>query len=456
MARKYEIDMCRGPLVSKLIRFAIPVVLTGIFQILYSAADLAVVGQFVNDTALAAVGSTGAITGLILVLFLGLSSGVNFVIAKFYGASDYKNIHKAAHTTILLAILGGCVFTGIGFILSEPLLRMMDTPTDVYDQSLLYLRITFLGVPASMVYNFGAAILRSFGDTKRPFYFISCAGATNVLLNLLFVLVFDMDVDGVGLATVLSNYLSAGLVLTCLMRSEGPFRISLRKLRFHGDIVRQILRIGLPSGLQSAMFSIAAFVIQSSINSLGKYAMIACTTVGSLENIVCTALSALSQATVCFVSQNLGAKQFRRIRRMYRVSLIFSLTVNIVLSMSILLFGDALLQIYTDDAEALVYCKEVLLVSMLTFPICSLMETFGNMVRGLGYAVTPMLASLFGVCGIRILWIYTIFAAFPKLTLLYLSYPVSWVFTSAVLFVILCYALRKLPKEDAPLPPLEE
>ncbi|MBQ4047746.1 MAG: MATE family efflux transporter [Clostridia bacterium] len=453
MAKKrYEIDMCRGPLVKNILRFALPLVLSGILQLLFSAADLAVVGRCVSDTALAAVGATNSVTSLVVVLFSGLSAGVNLVVARLYGAGNHRGIQKAVHTAIALALIGGGCFAVAGLLLSGSILRWMDTPAEVYDAALKYMRIVFLGIPASMIYNFGAAILRSHGDTKRPFYYITCAGALNVGLNLVFVLWLGMAVEGVALGTVISQYVSAILVFRCLLYTDGPCRISLRGLRLYKDVTAQIARVGLPAGLQSAVFSIAGVLIQTSINSLGKNAMVAYTAVSNLENLVCTALNALAQATLCFVSQNFGAKQYRRIRRVQRASLLLSLAAGFVLSMLTLLLGDILLRIYTNDPVALVSCKELLLVSMAPFFLCGIMQSLGETVRGLGYAVTPMVSSLVGVCGLRVLWIYTVFARFPNLTVLYLSFPAGWIVTSLAHFVTLAVVWRKLPKEDAPLP----
>lgn len=454
MARNYEIDMCRGPIIKNLIRFAIPLVLSGVMQLLYSTADLVVVGQCVSDTALAAVGSTGSVTNLVIVLFSGLSVGVNLVVSRLRGAGDNKGIHEASHTAVALALIGGVVFGVIGFAISAPLLRMVSTPDDVFPTALTYIRISFLGMPFSMFYSFGSAILYAYGDTKRPFYFATCSGALNVVLNLLFVLVFHMDVAGVAIATLLSQMFSASLIYFCLTRMEGPARISVRGIRCYRDKVLKIVHIGLPSGLQSSTFSIAGVLIQASINSLGKEAMVACTTVGNLERIICLAISSLGQAIVCFVSQNRGAGQFRRIRRLQWIAVGMFLAVTPVLAGVVLLFGDPLLRIYTDEPAVLVKCKEALLVSMLTFPINGILEAVDTVVRGMGYAVTSMAASMAGICGVRLLWIYTVFAAYPSLTTLYLSYPVGWILTSLVDVIALAVIWRKLPKENAPLPEL--
>ena len=452
--KRYEIDMCRGPMLKNIVRFAIPLVLSGVMQLLYSTADLVVVGQFVSDTALAAVGSTGSVTSLVVVLFSGLSVGVNLVVSRLRGAEDNKGIHEAVHTAIALALIGGVVFAIVGFAISAPLLRMVSTPDDVFQMALTYIRISFLGMPISMFYGFGSAVLYAYGDTKRPFYFATCSGALNVALNLLFVLVFHMDVAGVAIATLLSQLFSATLLFFCLTRMEGPARLFVRGIRCYRDKVLKIAHIGLPSGLQSSMFSIAGVLIQASINSLGKEAMIACTTVGNLERIICLAISSLGQAVVCFVSQNRGAGQFRRIRRLQWMALGIFGVITPLLAGGVLMSGDVLLQIYTDEPTVLVKCKEALLVSMLTFPINGILEALDTMVRGLGYAVTSMAASMAGICGFRLLWIYTVFAATPSLTTLYLSYPVGWATTALIDAIALVVIWRKLPKENAPLPEL--
>ncbi|MBR5519476.1 MAG: MATE family efflux transporter [Clostridia bacterium] len=446
--------MCRGPLAGKLLRFSLPLILSGILQLLFNAADLAVVGQCAEegDTALAAVGSTSALTNLLVNLFIGLSVGANVVVARLYGAGNRKSIGKATHTAITLALLGGLALVVIGFFLSRPLLEMMDTPESVIDRSVVYMRIIFFGMPASMLYNFGAAILRSIGDTKRPLYFLMFAGVLNVGLNLMFVLGFSMDVDGVALATILSQTVSAALILLCLMRMDGPCKVSLRSLRLHKTEALQIIRIGLPAGIQSIMFSISNVLIQSSINSFGKQAMAGNTAAGNLEGFIYTAMNSVYQAALSFTGQNNGAGQYKRINRVLWVSLIFVTIVGVALGMIVLLFGRQLLGIYSDEAVVVDYGMIRLKLFMTTYYLCGIMEVCGGIMRGLGYAITPMIVALAGACGFRVLWIYTIFAANHTLLVLYISYPISWILTAAAHLGCFLVAKRKLPKEDLPLP----
>ncbi|MBE6953504.1 MAG: MATE family efflux transporter [Ruminococcaceae bacterium] len=450
--RRYEMDMCRGPLVGKILRFSLPLMLSGILQLLFNAADLAVVGQYSGDTALAAVGSTSALTNLLVNLFIGLSVGANVIVARLYGSGDYKSISKAVHTAITLALIGGVALVFIGYFLSRPLLEMMDTPADVIDRSVVYMRIIFCGMPALLLYNFGAAILRSIGDTKRPLYFLLFAGVLNVVLNLFFVIVLNMDVDGVALATILSQCVSAALILTCLMRMDGPCRVSLRSLRLYKTEALQIVRIGLPAGIQSIMFSISNVLIQSSINSFGKQAMAGNTAGGNLEGFIYTAMNSFYQAALSFTGQNNGAKQYRRINRVLWISLIFVTIAGVALGMIVLLFGRQLLSIYSDEAVVIDYGMLRLRVFMTTYFLCGIMEVCGGMMRGMGYAITPMIVSLAGACGFRVLWIYTIFAANRTLTTLYISYPISWILTALAHLVCFLVVKHRLPREDQPLP----
>ena len=332
--RSYEVDMCRGPLLGKILIFAFPLMLSGILQLLFNAADIVVVGRFASSQALAAVGSTGALINLIINVFIGLSVGANVLVARYYGAGEKEQVSQAVHTSVLLSLLCGVVLIAVGVLLARPLLELMGTPDDVIDMSATYMRIYFCGMPVVMLYNFGAAILRSVGDTKRPLYFLLVAGLINVVLNLFFVIVCGMDVDGVALATVISQVVSAGLILLCLMRMEGPCHLDLHKLHIYKDKMWQIVRVGLPAGLQGCIFSISNVLIQSSVNSFGSVAMAGNTAASNIEGFVYNGMNAIYQTALSFTSQNYGARQYHRISRVMRLCLALVTAVGLGLGLT--------------------------------------------------------------------------------------------------------------------------
>lgn len=429
MSRSYEIDMCRGPLLGKILRFTIPLICSGVLQLLFNAADIVVVGKFTGSEALAAVGSTSSLHNLIVNVFLGLSIGASVLVARYYGARDWQNVHDVVHTAMLVSGIAGGILIFLGYFLAPPLLKLMGTPEDVLDQAVLYMRILFVGMPAMMIYNFGAAILRAVGDTKRPLLYLSVAGILNVVLNLFFVLVFHMGVAGVALATILSQVLSAVLVVLCLMRSEGPYRLSLRRLRIHPSKLAQIARVGLPAGLQGAVFSISNVLIQSSINSFGSVAMAGNTAASNIEGFIYTSMNALYQASLSFTSQNAGAKESKRIVPVLIRCLGCVLVIGASLGGLALLFGESLLGIYSNDPEVISYGLRRMQVICSTYFLCGAMDVVCGSIRGLGSSLAPTLVSLLGACGFRVLWIYTFFTKYNSLFNLYLSYPISWILT---------------------------
>ena len=438
----FEIDMTNGPLVGKTIRFAIPLALSGMLQLLFNAADIIVVGQFVGPQALAAVGSTSALIQLIVNLFIGLSIGVNVLVARYYGAGQSKDLHETVHTSVLVSLICGVILIFVGIALSRPLLELMGTPEDVVDQAVLYMRIYFAGMPVMMLYNFGSAILRAVGDTQRPLYFLFIAGIINVILNLFFVIVFHMGVEGVAIPTVISQCVSAVLVLLCLMKSEGVYRVELKKLTIHRDKLWQMTKIGIPAGIQSATFSISNVLIQSSINSFGSIAMAGSTAGGNIEGFVWTAMDAFTQSTLSFTGQNYGAKKFHRITKVVWYNLILVTGVGIVLGVGAYLLGRPLLSIYSSDPEVIAYGLERMLLVCVPYFTCGIMNIFVGAMRGLGSSLTPMVVSIFGVCVLRVVWIYTIFPLDRTFTMLFLSYPVTWVVTT--LIEIVCFlVIRK-------------
>lgn len=450
--RSYEVDMCRGPLLGKILIFAFPLMLSGILQLLFNAADIVVVGRFAGSQALAAVGSTGALINLIINVFIGLSVGANVLVARYYGAGEKEQVSQAVHTSVLLSLLCGVVLIAVGVLLAQPLLELMGTPDDVIDMSATYMRIYFCGMPVIMLYNFGAAILRSVGDTKRPLYFLIVAGLINVVLNLFFVIVCGMDVDGVALATVISQVVSASLILLCLMRMEGPCHLDLHKLHIYKDKMWQIVRVGLPAGLQGCIFSISNVLIQSSVNSFGSVTMAGNTAAGNIEGFVYTGMNAIYQTALSFTSQNYGARQYHRISRVMRLCLALVTAVGLGLGLTAVLFHNQLLGIYSSDPHVIAYGTMRMRFVATFYFLCGIMDVMAGVMRGMGYSILPMIVSLTGACGLRILWIFTLFAANRTLSMLYVSYPVSWFITALAHLGCYFWVRRKMPREDAPLP----
>ena len=438
----FEIDMTNGPLVSKTILFAIPLALSGILQLLFNAADIIVAGRFAGSQALAAVGSTSALIQLIVNLFIGLSIGVNVLVARYYGGNDQKDLFETVHTSVLVGLLSGVALIFLGVGLSRPLLEWMGTPADVIDQSVLYMRIYFIGMPASMLYNFGSAILRAVGDTQRPLYFLFIAGVVNVILNLFLVIVFHLGVAGVAIATVISQCISAALVLLCLVKSDAVYRVDLKSLRVYKHKLLQMVKIGVPAGIQSATFSISNVLIQSSINSFGSIAMAGSTAGGNIEGFVWTAMDAFTQSTLSFTSQNFGAKKFKRITKVIWYNLILVTVVGLALGVGAYLMGRPLLSIYSTDPEVISYGLERMLLVCTPYFTCGIMNVLVGAMRGFGSSLTPMVVSIFGVCVLRVIWIYTVFPLNRTFFMLFLSYPLSWVAT-ALIEAVCFYFIRK-------------
>lgn len=449
MKRSFEIDMCNGPLLGKILLFSVPLMLSGILQLLFNAADIVVVGQFAGNEALAAVGSTGSLNNLIVNVFMGLSIGTSIMVARYYGAQDWKSIREIVHTSMLVSFICGVALIFIGIFLAAPLLELMGTPPECLDQAVLYMRIIFIGMPAQMVYNFGAAILRAVGDTRRPLLFLLAAGIVNVLLNLFFVIVFHMDTAGVALATIISQSISAVLVVLCLMRSHTPYRLRFRRLRVRKAQLLQIIRVGLPAGIQGAVFSVSNVLIQSSINSFGSLAVGGNTAASNIEGFVYTSMNSLYQASLSFTSQNVGARKLQRVVPILLRCLGVVLTVGVGLSGLALLFNHQLLGIYSSDQEVIRYGLGRLEVVCATYFLCGMMDVVCGSVRGLGSSVVPTIVSLTGACGLRILWIYTIFAENRTLFFLYLSYPITWVITFSAHLVCFFIFLHRRKKRAA-------
>ena len=438
-SRRYEIDMTSGALIPKILQFSLPLMLTGILQLLYNAADVIVVGNFAGHEALAAVSSTGSLINLMVNVFMGLSVGASVVIAQAYGAGDVLRMRKAEHTAITLAFFMGIGVGAAGFILARPLLEWMDSPADVIDGAALYVRIYFLGMPANMLYNFGAAVLRAVGDTKRPLYYLTVSGLVNVLLNLLLVIVFHLSVAGVAIATVASQIISMALVLLCLLRTQGAIRLEIPECRVDGQSALNMVRIGLPAGLQGSLFSISNVLIQSSVNSFGSLVVAGNGVASNIEGFVYTAMNAQHQACMTFASQNFGAGKMDRVKRTMWCCLGIVTVIGLSLGLVTRAFGAPLMSLYNSEPDVIANGLIRMGIILPTYFLCGLMDVMVGQLRGIGYSVMPMIVSLAGACGLRIVWILTVFAADPTLYTLYISYPISWGVT--FMMHMLCYLL---------------
>lgn len=442
MRKSYEIDMCSGPLLSRILLFAIPLICSGVLQLVFNATDIIVVGRFVSSNAMAAVGSTSSLINLLVNFFIGISVGANVLVARFRGANDFDDAQETVQTALITAVAGGFVLIALGILLARPMLVWMATPDEVIGQAVLYMRVYFIGMPATMLYNFGAAILRAVGDTRRPLYFLTLAGLVNVAGDLLFVLVLDMGVAGVAVATVISQIISATLIVLCLMRQDGMCNVNLRRMKFHRDKFLRIMQVGLPAGLQSVIFNISNVLIQSSINSFGATVVAGNTAASNIEGFVYTSMNALYQTSLSFTSQNLGARQFGRIDKILVRCLALVFVIGLVLGNGAHLLGQTLLGIYTGEPEVIAYGMMRLGVVSVTYCLCGMMDVVAGSVRGLGYSILPMLVSLVGACVFRIIWIFTVFQWQHTLFSLYISYPISWALTICAHLV--CYfAVRR-------------
>jgi putative MATE family efflux protein len=445
---KYEIDMCNGPLFGKILLFYVPLMLSGILQLLFNAADIVVVGRFAGSESLAAVGSTSSLINLLVNIFIGLSVGANVLVARYYGAGQQKELDEMVHTAVMTSFVSGCILIIAGAGLASPALTLMGTPENVIDKSVLYMRIYFLGMPFTMAYNFGSAILRAAGDTRRPLYYLLFSGIINVILNLVFVINFSMGVAGVATATVISQAISSGLVLRCLIKTDSAYKITLKKLRIVPDKLFKMLQIGLPAGLQGALFSISNVLIQSSVNSFGAIAMAGNTASSNIEGFVYTSMNAFYQTAISFTSQNYGARKYKRIGKILIICQVCVITVGLVLGNAAYLFSGTLLKLYSTEPDVIMYGILRMSIICTTYCLCGMMDTMVGALRGMGYSVLPMLVSLTGACLFRIVWIYTIFRQYRTLQCLYYSYPASWALTFFVHVICFIILYRKLLKKS--------
>ena len=423
-----------------------PLILSGVLQLMFNAADMIVVGQFTGSKALAAVGATTFLINLQVNLFIGISIGANVAAAKSFGAKNDKDLTETVHTAVLMAIVIGVLMIFIGNLVAEPVLRLMGTPDDVIGDAVLYIRIYFCGMPALMLYNFGAAILRAVGDTKRPLYFLTLAGVINVIFNLFFVIVFDMGVAGVAIATVISQAISAILVLYCLCRSEGTYRLYFRRLHIYPDKFFSILKVGLSAGFQSFLFNIANIMVQSSVNSFGSLVMAGNTAANNIEGFVYVTISSTSQTSISFISQNMGAKQYKRVKRIFWECVGITTVVAGGLGVSAYLFAPWLLRLYNQDPQVITYGITRLSVVAMSYALNGIQDVMASSFRGMGSPLMPMVVSLTGICLIRILWVLLVFPLFRTREVLYLAYPVSWGIT--IIMNLICYQVIRKKRLD--------
>lgn len=438
--------MCSGSVFKKMLLFAIPLMCSSILQLLFNAADIVVVGRFAGDNALAAVGSNSALINLLTNLFVGLSIGSNVLTAQYYGAKKDTDLKETVHTSMLISIYSGLILTVIGILGARVLLEMMQAPPEVLDLAVLYLRIYFVGMTSTMVYNFGSAILRAVGDTKRPLYYLLGAGIINVILNLFFVIACKMGVAGVALATAISQTISAVLVVRCLIQEQSGIHLELKELAISKEKFFRIMRIGLPAGFQGTVFSLSNVVIQSAVNSFGNIAVAGNSAAANIEGFVYMAMNAFYQATISFTSQNYGASQYKRIYKILFAGELYVIITGIILGNLAVFLGDTLLGIYSPSTEVIAAGMARLKIICTMYALCGVMDVLVGALRGIGYSVVPMIVSLIGACGLRLLWVATIFKIpqYHNLTTVYLSYPITWTITLTVHAITFAVAAHKV------------
>ena len=436
--------MTEGSIVKKLLQFSVPLIFSSLLQILFNTADVIVVGRFAGDNSLGAVGSTGSLINLMVNLFVGLSVGTTVVAANFFGAGKKSELKETVHTAILLSLISGIILTIFGVVGAKQILQWMQSPKEILDLATQYLQIYFGGIISTMIYNFGSALLRAKGDTKRPLYILFFAGIINVILNLIFVILFKMDVAGVALATVISQTISAFLVVRCLLKETEEFKLDLKQLKINPQILIRIIKIGVPAGLQGIIFSLSNVIIQSSINSFGAIVIAGNSAALNIENFIFTGMNGFSQGTLTFISQNFGAKKYQRINKTIIVALFCVFLVGFVFGNLTVILGRRLLSFFTTSPEVIESGISRLKIICTTYALCGMMDVMGNAIRGIGHSVLPMIITLLGACGIRLLWISTIFLIpkFHSCNTIFVSYPISWTVTF-IAHIICFFIIRK-------------
>ena len=444
MNKKYEIDMCNGPLLGKILVFTFPLMAAGILQLLFNAADMVVVGRYAGSNALGAVGATSSLINLLVNVFMGLSVGANVAVAHYYGAKRNEELSKCVHTAVTLSVICGGILllAGVGF--AKPLLEIMGTPDEILPLSVKYMQVYFLGMPVMLLYNFGAAVLRAVGDTKRPLYFLLGAGGINVILNLIFVIRFGMGVEGVALATDISQIFSAAMIVRCLMQMDGPCRLELKKLRVDKNEAGRIARVGLPAGFQGAVFSVSNVLIQSSVNSFGATVVAGNTATCNIEGFIYNAMNSFHQTALSFTGQNMGAKKFDRVQKVLIICLLCVTVTGLSMGLLAWAFGGELLGIYSDSSEVIAFGLRRMAIIFPTYFLCGIMDVIVGSIRGMGFSIMPMIVSFTGACLFRIIWIFTVFQMSPSLERLYVSYPISWALTFTV--HLLCFNFVAKPR----------
>jgi len=446
----YSIDMIHGPLAGKILLFALPLMASSLLQRLFNTADTIVMGRFAGSDALAAVGSCNYLVDLFVSFFVGFSMGTDVTISRAFGANDMTRVIKGVHTTVSFSLLCGILLGLMGFFFAPHMLRITSVPEEILDLAVLYVRIYFLGAPASMVYNFGAALLRTQGDTKRPLYYLTAAGVVNVLLNLVFVIVFHLSTDGVALATIISQYFSAVLVIRCLMREKGPLHLDLHQLTLDKGIIGSIIRLGLPSGLESSLYSISNVTIQSAINSFGSTVIAGSSAASSINALANVPYASINQAVLTFSSQNRGAEQYHRVDRVILLGVLYGAGISLLLGNLCVIFGRPLLSIYVGGEEEVI--REGLIRMQMMCPYtftASIMGTMGAALRALGYSVIPMVVAILGTCGLRLLWVALVLPFFGTPSSLYVVWPISWSVTALTLTVIFFLVRKKVYSKTA-------
>lgn len=439
---RFEIDMCNGSIMDKLISFSLPLMVSGILQLAFNAVDIIVVGRFSGSQALAAVGSTTALINVFANLFIGISLGANVLAARFYAAGKDREMSETVHTSITLALISGITMAVIGVLLAKWALEIMGTPDDVIGQSALYMRIYFMGMPFFMLYNYGAAILRAIGDTKRPLIFLIISGIANAALNMTLVIIFHMGVAGVAIGTIISQLISCVLVLTCLYWSEGSYQLRFSKLKINGAYMEQIFQVGVPAGIQSTVINLSNALLQSSVNSFGSIAMAGYTAANNILGFLYMSVNSITQACMSFTSQNYGVGKLKRMDKVLRDCAILSISIAVVLGGLAYCFGPQILTVYTSDPKVINCGMEILAYTSITYFLCGIMDLFPGALRGMGYSAVPMVLSVIGTVGTRIVWVFGIFPNHRSLSVLFVSYPVSWIIT-IVLQVVCFYFVRK-------------
>ena len=434
---KYEIDMCNGTIMDKLISFSVPLMLSGILQLMFNAVDIIVVGRFAGSESLAAVGSTTALINMFVNLFIGVSLGANVLAARFYASGKHKEMSETVHTAITFAAISGVAMALIGVLMAKPALELMGTPDNVINLSTLYMRIYFLGMPFFMLYNYGAAVLRAVGDTKRPLMFLIAAGIINACLNMVLVIVFNLGVAGVAIATIFSQFISCVLVLRCLNKTDASYQLRFSKLRIKGYYLKQIFQVGIPAGIQSTVINFSNALLQSSVNSFGSTAMAGYTAANNILGFLYASINSVTQACMSFTSQNYGVRKFKRMDKVLIDCAILSVGVSLVFGCGAYILGDKVLMIYTNSEDVIKCGVEILSITTVPYFLCGIMDLFPGALRGMGYSLVPMILSVIGTVGMRIFWIFVIFPSHRTLYDLFISYPASW--TATIIMQVICF-----------------